>query len=157
MSELFETTAGNQGVVQPSGVLFFSFSRPVRVEPTDGVEVWQVGNMLEFGERVVREDECLECLERSDAARRLGQSAMARIQDCTTRDGSALPKGLGEQAGLVVYGPNKVESDSTPFQAPSRLRSLPVTLSQVRDRAASLTNVTSVNPQLLKFSLESAA
>ena len=38
--------------------------------------------MLEFGERVVREDERFECLERSDAARRLGQIAMARIQDC---------------------------------------------------------------------------
>lgn len=77
----------------------------------------------------------------------------------TARQGTGQPckKGLGEQAGLVVYGPNKVESDSTPFQAPSRLRSLPVTLSQVRDRAASLTNEVSVKPQLLKFSLESAA
>ena len=81
-----------KGLVSRREFSFFVFPRPVRIEPTDSVEAWQVGNMLEFGERVVREDECLECLERSDAARRLGQFAMARIQDCTTRDGSALQK-----------------------------------------------------------------
>lgn len=60
--------------------------RLVRVEPTDGVEVRQVGDVLELGERVVREDERFECLERCDAAWRLGQLAMARIQDWATRN-----------------------------------------------------------------------